>query len=291
MRRRLAVAIVGIATIALGVGVTGARPAHGATANRAAVVVEVNGVIHTVKVTFSSTSISGLDALRAAGFAPTVRVFGGNGGAVCALDVGGTTIGCPADTTCLTCSAASDYWAYWRALSGATKYTFSSVGASSTQVHDGDVEAWNWSTGAAPSPFVSFAAVWASPPVTTHPTATAPPTRGTSPATGAPVGPLGTTAPRSSDPSVTSNGPTTTAAAGSPTTASRATTSTRAGTTETSSVRAADDGGKDRKVATAPVVAHGGGGSPWGLIGFAALLVVLVGSILFARRRRRAAPA
>src|SRR4051794_11189681 len=160
LRRRLAVVIAVVAAAAFGTGLAGVGSARGATTHRAAVVVEVDGVIHTAKITFSSDSISGLDALRDAGFAPSVRVFGGNGGAVCALDVGGTTIGCPADNTCLTCSPASDYWAYWRALAGAATYSYSSQGAGNTAVRDGDVEAWNWGTGAAPSPFVSFTDVW-----------------------------------------------------------------------------------------------------------------------------------
>ncbi|HEY5012016.1 MAG TPA: hypothetical protein VIK61_04835, partial [Acidimicrobiia bacterium] len=151
-RRRIVTVALALGTVvtgAVGIG-TLALPARAATVNRAAVVVEVNGVIHTAKVTFSGTSISGLDALRSVGFDPSVRVFGGNGGAVCALAVGGATIGCPADGTCLTC-AAPDYWSYWRAPAGATRYTYSVVGAGNTQVHDGDVEAWAWGTGAAPS--------------------------------------------------------------------------------------------------------------------------------------------
>jgi hypothetical protein len=289
LRRRLAAGIAAVAVAAFGVGVAGIGSARGATTHRAAVVVEVDGVIHTAKVTFASESISGLDALRAAGFAPSVRVFGGNGGAVCALDVGGTTIGCPADNTCLKCSADSDYWAYWRALSGATKYTYSPAGASSTTVQDGDVEAWNWSTGSAPAPFVSFADVWGSAPTTTKPPVTSPHTTRPRP-TPSPIGPLG------SDPPATTGGPASPAAS-TPTTAtavapggtSASTTGPRRSPTSTvlateTSVRAAD--GSSRKVATAPVVARGGGGSSWGLVGFAAILVVLLVAIVFARRRR-----
>jgi hypothetical protein len=271
-------------SLGIGIGVT-ALPARAATMNRAAVVVEVDGVIHTAKITFSTGSISGLDALRNAGFDPTVRVFGGNGGAVCALAVGGATIGCPADGTCLTC-AAPDYWAYFRALAGATRYTYSVAGAGNTQVHDGDVEAWSWGRGSAPSPFVSFHDVWG-PDVTTttRPPATTPTTRPpsppTSPTTVSGLGPrtpiLSTSVPPSTSGTATK--------AKSPTTAPRTKSSTT-GPITTNELRA----GGSRKIATAPVVARGGGGSPYGLVGFALILAALLAAIVFARRRRSTGP-
>ena len=164
-RAGLSVAVALVVAVVLGIG-TAVLPARAATQNRAAVVVEVDGVIHTGKVSFSGDSISGLEAMRSAGFEPLVRVFGANGGAVCAIEVNGTTIGCPADGTCLTCDQPR-YWAYFRAHPGATSYTYSSMGAGLTQVHDGDVEAWVWGTGSPPSRFVSFAEVWGPDPTTT----------------------------------------------------------------------------------------------------------------------------
>jgi hypothetical protein len=283
--------VVGVVAGALGTvgAVLGAAalPAHAATAHRAAVVVEVDGVIHTAKITFSTDSISGLDALRSGGFNPHVRVFGGNGGAVCALDVGSSTIGCPADTSCLTCAQPA-YWAYFRALAGATKYTYSVIGAGNAQVHDGDVEAWAWGTGSPPSPFVSFRDVWGPDTTTTRPPVTHPPTtRMTGPPTApATIGGLGST---TTIPSITvptsspSTNPGATAKQPSTTTASRSTSSTsRSGPTD----RGTETTGGDRKIATAPVVARGGGGSPLGLIGFGVILATLVGAIVYARRRR-----
>ncbi|HEX4492318.1 MAG TPA: hypothetical protein VH914_14000 [Acidimicrobiia bacterium] len=285
LRRRFAIVTTLVVAAAVGIGVAGAGSARGATAHRAAVVVEVDGVIHTAKISFSSDWISGLDALRAAGFAPGVRVFGGNGGAVCALDVGGTTIGCPSDNTCLTCSPDSDYWSYWRALAGASRYTWSSLGAGNTQVHDGDVEAWNWSTGSAPSPFVSFNDAWPSTPTTTRPPASTARRPPVSPLTVGPVGPVAPTTTARAD---GGPGPTAPTIALVPsTTRPPASTDTTAERSTETSVRAADT--SPRKVATAPVVAHGGGGSSWGLVGFAAILVLLLAAIVVARRRRRSA--
>jgi hypothetical protein len=285
--RRVAVWIVagGLGTAGAVFGVA-AVPAHAATPHRAAVVVEVDGVIHTAKISFAADSITGLDALRSVGFNPHVRVFGGNGGAVCALDIATTTIGCPADTTCLTCAQPA-YWAYFRALSGATSYTYSVIGAGNSLVHDGDVEAWAWGTGSPPSPFTSFTDVWGSDPTTTRsPTTHAPSTSPTVPAsTPGTIGGLGATT--TSATSVPPPGPTTTAGRGT-----KATTTTRPGsrastTTEGAGVRGSETTGGTRKIATAPVVAHGGGGSPVGLVSFVVILAALVGAIVFARRRRR----
>jgi hypothetical protein len=292
--RRAAVAMLALTSIVVGgvgIGLTAAPVHAGATtANRAAGVVYVNGALHTAKVTFTSDSISGLDALNDAGLAPLVRVFGGNGGAVCALDVGGTTIGCPADNSCLTCAQPA-YWAYFRALAGATSYTYSRGGASSTQVHDGDVEAWSWGTGSTPTPFVSFASVWGSgdPPTTTRPTT--PPTHPTSPPPSKPastVGPLGSV-PTAGSTAVPPSSNTTQRS--SATTAKPSTSKLGPGPSDppTSAARAVEVSGA-RKLATAPVVARGNGGSPSGIIGFAAILALLVGAIVFARRRRSATP-
>jgi hypothetical protein len=287
--RRVAVSVLAAAAIAAGAGVGVTLPAHAATVHRAAVVVEVDGVIHTGKVTFSTDSINGIDALRSAGFNPLVRVFGPNGGAVCALDVGTTTIGCPADTSCLTC-AAPDYWAYFRAPAGATQYTYSRTGAGLTQVHDGDVEAWAWGTGSPPSPFVSFRDVWGpDPTTTTRPPPTTRPTPTTShprlsPTTVGVITNPTATAPPTVPPSW-SGGATTTAPkakAGAATTKPRPPSSTISPTTNERGAPKRDV----RKVATAPVVARGGGGSPYGLLGFAAVLAALLAAIVVVRRRR-----
>jgi hypothetical protein len=278
-------AVISVIAGGVGIGVSAAPAAHAATAHRAAVVVYVNGAVHTAKVTFTSDSISGLDALNDAGFAPLVRVFGGNGGAVCALDVGGTTIGCPADNSCLTCAQPA-YWAYFRALAGETSYTYSRGGAGTTQVRDGGVEAWAWGTGATPTPFVSFASVWGSdPPPTTRPTT--PPTKPTvtqptHTTAGALVAPP--TVGSTSVPSSHTTGPVTATTVKPSSTNSSGTT---AGTASTGT-NAVDASGT-RKVATAPIVARHTGGSPDGIIGFAAILALLVGAIVWARRRRSAA--
>lgn len=286
--RRVSIALLAAASVAFAF-VAAPRPASAAGTNRAAVVVEVNGVIHTAKVTFSAGSISGLDALRSAGFNPLVRVFGANGGAVCALDIGGTTIGCPADSTCLTCDEPR-YWAYFRAPAGATQYTYSPAGAGLTQVHDGDVEAWSWGTGSAPSRFVSFEDVWGTdPPPTTRPPTTAPPTTG--PRATAPPTTLGAAGTVTTGPagSVLETSQTPTTAVGDRMGGTSTTTSRGKGVVSTdppTSDRSGATTAGEHKLAAAPVVARGGGGSPFGLIAFGAVLTALVVAIVLARRRR-----
>lgn len=290
IRARL-VGVAILAAAAVGVGGVTALPARAAVSHRAAVVVEVNGVIHTAKVTFSTDSITGLDALRIAGFDPLTRVFGGNGGAVCALDIGATTIGCPADNTCLTCDAPR-YWAYFRAVAGATQYTYSVAGAGLTKVHDGDVEAWAWGTGSPPSRFVSFDDVWGSdPPPTTRPPATTP-TTSRPPTSATTVTGLSTPTPTAEPPPSSKGSATTTSPSGKK---GSTTSSDKKGSASTTQ-RTNDDGtasttGDAKKVATAPVVARHDGGSPYGLVAFGAILAALVGAIVFIRRRRGVSPA
>ena len=284
--------------VALFVGV--ARPARAAGSGRVAVVVEVGGVVHTAKVSFSGGSITGLQALSSAGFAPVVRAFSGQGGAVCALVVVGTTIGCPADSSCLNC-ASPDYWGYWRAGPGAKSYTYSRAAASSTSAVDGSVEAWSWSAGSAPK-FVSFDSVWGSPPppptTTTKPPATVPKTTPTTathstvPSTRATTasGLSASTTPGSvAAPGSTGAGSTTSATSstsGTPGASSPANPASSTGSSDP------EPGGTSRpraggKAAAASLGAHGGGGgSAAGLIVFALVVAILLAAIVAARARR-----
>lgn len=129
------------------------RAAKAAGQNAAAVVVDDGGGPRTFCVLFGADSISGVEALQATRLAVTTRAFGANGAAVCA--VGGT--GCGAGTDCLTCKAPQ-YWGYSRAAVGATGFTYSMAGASSTRVTNGSVEGWLWGTGGSPA-FASFAQI------------------------------------------------------------------------------------------------------------------------------------
>lgn len=174
---RLVATVLALASVAIGPARAGAGAgarADAAQTARAGVVVDLgNGTVRRVGITFSG-SISGLDALRAAGFEPTVRAYGGLGGAVCGVQVDQTVLGCPTDGSCLTC-AAPNYWVYFRAPAGSTSFGMSRVGAGATSVHDGDVEGWRWGHGSAPA-YVGLDTFFPPTPTTTVPAPTVPTT-------------------------------------------------------------------------------------------------------------------
>lgn len=206
-------ALVGVLAVAGMVGSAFSAPGREAQAtHRAAIVVDTGSGVVTRCVTFSEDSISGITALQRAGLAPVVRSFSGNGGAVCGLN----GLGCPADSSCLTCQAPN-YWAYYRADDGAGAFSYSPVGAGSAQVTDGDVEGWRWGSGAGPG-FRSFASICPlQPPLSTTTTTTTAAPRPGGPgngSTGRPAGGPGPGGPPDSAPgdSSTTVAPTTSGA-------------------------------------------------------------------------------
>ncbi len=287
MTRRLAAAlVVSAAALSFALAAVGGSTAGAAGTGHAVVVVDFgDGHAHVAGISFASSSISGLAALQLAGYAPAVRAFGGNGGAVCALtDSHGTQLGCPTDSSCFTC-AAPNYWAYFRAGPGARRYAYSTVGAGSTSVTNGSVEAWRWGPGIAPQ-FVSYTSVYPPPvvPTTNAPSATTAPSVGvaggttTVPSRFTPTTSTArvTVAPGRVAPTV----PTTRATTGHGRSGSTATTSGSPATSTTRSARLASG--------RAPVV-HGGGGSTGAFVGFVVLVALLLAAIVVVRFRRRAA--
>jgi hypothetical protein len=269
--RVAALRVAAVLVLALGALATCAPVARAAGTNHALVVVEANGSVVQRVVTFGSDSISGLTALQQAGFAPVVRGFGGMGGAVCAIDMPttGQTVGCPADNTCLTC-AGSSFWAYFEAPSGTSSFRQSRAGASTTRVHDGDVEGWRWGTGDAP-PYTSVASVIGPPP--TAAPATPPPAA-------APL--AGTTAPR---PLASGTGP----AGPPPPSAPAVTPTTTTATPSSSTPHAAVDARRTaRRAAKAPAGNGSGSGSTLGYVVFGVVAAALGTAIVLARRARRA---
>ena len=99
----VAAGVLGLSLALAPLAAGAARQRVGATSRAGVIVDEGNGTVKQVGITFSGT-ISGIQALQLAGFTPSVRGFGGLGGAVCALQIGGTHYGCPTDNTCLTCA-------------------------------------------------------------------------------------------------------------------------------------------------------------------------------------------
>ncbi len=151
-RRRRIVVSVSLAVLALFSRGTPGRVAHAASNSRAVVIVDTGHSVHIEVISFSSATISGLEALRLAGASPETVGYSGQGIAVCKL------YGVGHEATrdeCLGTPSDPRYWAYFRAPPGARSFTYSQVGAGSSVVGDGYVEGWRFGTGA-PPPFHSF---------------------------------------------------------------------------------------------------------------------------------------
>ena len=155
-----------------------AAPAQAADPHRALVVVDTGTTTYRQVITFTDDAVSGVHALELAGAAPVVYSYSGQGGAVCRL----FGVGRDAGPGCLGGADGDNrYWAYFRAPSGTSSFTYSRAGAGSVQVHDGDVEGWKFGTGQAPE----WSAVPAPSTTTTvapAPPPTAPPASGAGPA-------------------------------------------------------------------------------------------------------------
>jgi hypothetical protein len=134
-------------------GFDAACAAAGEGANRVVVVVQTgndsSAPVRNTCVRFSEDSITGIDALKRANVDAVIKTYGSMGAFVCSiLGVGPSYDDCPSSGT---------NWSYWRATYPATTFAASRVGASSTNVHDGDVEGWRFG-GSAP-PYSSVVAV------------------------------------------------------------------------------------------------------------------------------------
>ncbi len=279
-RRAVLAALVAAFAIAGVVGIPGSGVAHAAGPHRAMVVVDTGATTYQKVISFDGDSITGIQALQLASAEPVVYSFSGQGGAVCRL----FGVGRDAGPNCLGGADGDNrYWAYFRAPSGTSSFTYSRAGGGSTQVHDGDVEGWKFGTGTAPA--------W-SPvppdPATTTTTAAAPPLSnppptGTAPAGTAPTGTAPTLAAGATPEQIAAFnaalGATTTSTVVPGTAEVRANRATRQATRSVASGRVAG--------ATDSPDSKGGGGSAGSLALFAIVAVALGGGGVLLRRSRR----
>jgi hypothetical protein len=123
--------------------VTRAAPACAAAVGpHAALVVETGSRDLRLCVALDAPSVSGTHLIELAGEQQhLVYAFGSGGEAVCRLaGVGPQGDDCFADYP--------DFWGYWRGDEGGQSgWTWSSTGAASTTVGDGDLEGWVWGSG------------------------------------------------------------------------------------------------------------------------------------------------
>lgn len=118
-------------------GIPAACAAEGA---RAVLVVDTGETVQRMCVALPRSQVSGTELIALAGeqHGLTYR-FGYGGGAVCML----AGVGAESDD-CF--EKYPDFWGYWRG-NGSGGWSWSSTGAGSTRVTDGDVEGWSWGSG------------------------------------------------------------------------------------------------------------------------------------------------
>jgi hypothetical protein len=269
-------------------------------ANRAGLVVRFgDGRVVQACVSFAEESLSGEDLLARSGL-PVIAQPSGIGAAVCKIGDEGCDY--PAqDCFCKCTGADCAYWALSRLEGDAWRY--SSLGASSVQVRNGDVQGWAWGAGGAQGgaapPMRSFAQLCEvepapEPATAAPPTAPPPPTpRPTRPPPTAPA-PSATSAPTAQATATSDPAPTEAPSATAPPTAAPtepATSTATAAATPTASPEAvaalpaptsppADAG---QAAQSEPV-----GGPPAGYIALAALVgALLAGFGVVAWRRRQ----
>jgi len=143
IRRAVAVALLAGAALTPVTlpAITGRAPACAvATGPHAALVIETGERDLRLCVGLDAPTVSGTHLIELAGAQQHLAYgFGSGGQAVCRLAGTG-----PQGDDCF--ADYPDFWGYWRSDGGAG-WTWSSTGAASTSVGDGDLEGWVWGSG------------------------------------------------------------------------------------------------------------------------------------------------
>lgn len=271
-------------TVVAGTVVAGTVVATGAEEHRAAVIVDTGTQVKSVCVRFREESISGVEALARAQVDPVLQAFSGKGAAVCAL----CGVGCPAGDSCLSCNPDGKFWSYSRAPAGTGSLRTSGVGASSTTVHDGDVEGWKWALGGAP-PFQTVEQVCGEAPAstTTTPAPTSPAVSTTRPGTAA-IAPAPAGAPTTTGaptrPATTAASPMAAPASGSPGAATDAAATSSLPPDDATPATVAGDRAPSLAASRRAQDPDGGGSGPE----LALFAAVLAGLVAWGARTRRA---
>jgi hypothetical protein len=146
IRLRHIVAIISL-IVALGINAAAwAAQARAQTQNRAGLIVQMaDGSVITRCVSFSEDSLTGYELLRRAKLPLAVEV-GGMGPAVC--KIGNTGCNYPQQSCfcqCNTLDASCTYWSYAQIKDGA--WRVSPLGAAGSKVINGNVDGWRWGKG------------------------------------------------------------------------------------------------------------------------------------------------
>ena len=111
--------------------------------HRAGLVIDYGDAsLFTTCVSFTESSISGLELLERSGLAVQTATNPNQGTAVCKIgEVGSPSSDC--------FGSMPDYWSYWQM--GTNGWDYSVKGADQSPVTDGSVNAWSWGTGNPPA--------------------------------------------------------------------------------------------------------------------------------------------
>ena len=127
------------------------RPAHAAIHHAALVIQHASGSVITRCVAFAEDQITGLQLVERSGVQYEAQNFGSIGGAMCQLDREPSTV--PPG-----CFGSGPYWQYFHRQGGG--WQTSAFGASSSVLHDGDMDGWRYAVGTNQAPGnVAFASV------------------------------------------------------------------------------------------------------------------------------------
>ncbi|MDQ6713847.1 MAG: hypothetical protein M3Z28_11770 [Candidatus Dormibacteraeota bacterium] len=127
------------------------RPAHAAIHHAALVIQHASGSVITRCVAFAEDQISGLQLIQRSGVQYEAQSFGSIGTAMCQLDREPSTV--PPG-----CFGSGPYWQYFHRQGGG--WQTSTFGASSSVLHDEDMDGWHYAAGAQQAPGnVAFASV------------------------------------------------------------------------------------------------------------------------------------
>jgi hypothetical protein len=131
------------------------RPAHAAIHHAALVIQHASGSVVTRCVAFAEDQITGLQLVQRSNLQYEAQGFGSMGSAMCQLDREPAAV--PPG-----CFGSGPYWQYFHRGGGG--WQRSALGASSSGLHDGDVDGWRYAAGSNQTPGnIGFASICGSP--------------------------------------------------------------------------------------------------------------------------------
>jgi hypothetical protein len=127
--------------------------------NHAGVVVRHgDGRITYAYVAFPEERLTGIELLARTGIEQITLPFGGLGAAVCQLEGEGCDVTVCRRRVCQGPSDDDPYWRYFRREPSGVWRPLA-LGASATEVHDGDIDGWSWTDDEPRLPAVSLAEI------------------------------------------------------------------------------------------------------------------------------------